>query len=59
MGVNINITKNEHSFIDGASGEELTPEQFNQRYSTINVGGLSAILSGGKIETAEEENNTK
>ena len=57
MGVNINITKNEHSFIDGASGEELTPEQFNQKYSTINVGGLGTILSRGKIETAEEENN--
>jgi len=59
MSVSINITKNEHSFINGNSGEELTPEQFNQKYSTINVGGLTAILSGGKLETAEEETNSK
>lgn len=56
MSVTINITKNEHSFIDGGTGEELTPEQFNQKYSTINVGGLTAILSGGKPETIPEEN---
>lgn len=59
MGVTINIQKNEHSFIDGNTGEELTPEQFNQKYSSINVGGLTAILSGGKLETAEDEANQK
>ena len=59
MSVNINITKNEHSFIDGSSGQELTPEQFNQKYSSINVGGLGTILSGGKLETAEDETNKK
>lgn len=59
MSVNINITRKEFSYVDGATGEELTPEQFNQRYSTINVGGLGAILSGGKIETAENEDNQK
>jgi len=57
MGVNINIEKNEYSFIDGSSGEELTPEQFNQRHSTINLGGLGNILSGGKFEKEEGENN--
>lgn len=59
MAVTINITKDEHSFIDGTSGEELTQEQFNQKYSAINLGGLTAILSGGKVETEEEEDNTK
>lgn len=59
MAVNVNITKKEYAYIDGGSGEELTPEQFNQKYSTVNLGGLTAILSGGKPETAEEENNSK
>lgn len=59
MGVNVNITKKEYAYIDGGSGEELTPEQFNQKHSTINVGGLGAILSGGKLETAEDEDNSK
>lgn len=59
MGVNVNITKKEYAYIDGASGDELTPEQFNQKYSAVNLGGLTAILSGGKVETAEEEDNTK
>ena len=57
MPVNINITKKEYAYIDGESGNELTPEQFNQKYSTINVGGLGTILSRGKLEEAEGENN--
>ncbi len=57
MAVTINIEKNEHTFIDGTTGQELTPEQFNQKYSTVNVGGLTRVLSnfGTKEESTENK----
>lgn len=30
--VSVNITKKEFQYIDGATGEELTPEQIAQKY---------------------------
>jgi hypothetical protein len=33
----INITKNEHVFIDGATGQEYTRQQFEERYNQLGV----------------------
>ena len=35
--VTTNITKHEYAYIDGGTGQELTKEQFIQKYSGINI----------------------
>lgn len=33
--VEINIIKNEYAFIDGATGEKITKEEFDRRYRKV------------------------
>ena len=57
MGVNINITKKEYTYVDGATGQEITREQFNQKYSATPMGGLGTVLPGGQSEETEIKND--
>jgi len=35
--VKIDIEKHEYSFIDGATGEEITPEEFARKYPAVGL----------------------
>lgn len=39
MGVTINLTEQKYGFIDGATGQELTPEEFAKKYPGVGLGG--------------------
>lgn len=51
--VNINITKKEHVYIDGQTGEELTKEQFLQKHGGIKA-TLRANLGAGRVKISNE-----
>ena len=55
--VEIKIEKNEHTFIDGRTGQEMSAAEFNQKHSGLNLGGLGSILSTGRVEEEEGKNN--
>ena len=55
--VEIKIEKNEYTYIDGGTGQEMSAEQFNQKHSGLNLGGLRGILSTGRVEEEEGKNN--
>lgn len=42
MGVNIKIENNKYGFIDGATGQEITPEEFAKKYPAVGLGGNRA-----------------
>ena len=54
--VSINITQNDRTFINPATGQEMSATEFNQKYSQFGMGGLGGILSRGKVEKEEGEN---
>jgi len=51
--VSINITKKDYVYIDGATGEQLTAEQFRQRHSK----GIKSVLGavGSTLSSKEGE----
>jgi len=57
--ISINITQKPYAYIDGATGEELTREEFFQRASGLNVGrhriGISSKAEEGEGYEDEEE----
>jgi hypothetical protein len=52
--VEINITKQQYDFIDGATGEKISPEEFAKRYPSVGI-GRSAISNGNKTINAEND----
>lgn len=50
--VSVNITDKSYVFIDGATGEELTQEEFNRRH---RQGGVGAILGANRIKIQSPE----
>lgn len=59
MGVDINITKKEYEFIDGATGEKLTPQEFAKRYPGLAVGGYAPSASTPTREERPDEAKEK
>lgn len=59
MGININITKDEHIFIDGATGKVLTPQEFARRNKRVGVAAhnilAAAERAGAEAEEAQKE----
>jgi hypothetical protein len=39
MAVNINITEEKYEFINGATGEKLSAEEFAKKYPAVELGG--------------------
>lgn len=56
--VTINITKDDYVFIDGATGEELTKEEFDRRHKAVPASNLGInrpnILEEAGKGTTEE-----
>lgn len=53
----IKIKNTENIFIDGETGQQLTPQQFARKYKKTGLGGIRSILesSEGEGEETEEE----
>lgn len=53
----IKIKQTENIFIDGETGQQLTPQQFAQRYKKTGMGGFRSVLAEteGEGEETEEE----
>jgi hypothetical protein len=45
--VKIEITKQDYGFIDGATGKEITPEEFARKYPAVGLARL-AVDNGQK-----------
>lgn len=58
MTVDINITKKVYDFIDGATGEKISAEEFAKKYP--GVGLARYVTSNGNTQANErtEENKT-
>lgn len=50
--VTINITDKSYVFIDGATGDELTQEEFNRKYKQ---GGIGSILGANRVTLQSPE----
>lgn len=48
--VSVNITKKDYEYIDGATGESLTPQQFAARHRK----GARAFLGGNGVAVQKE-----
>ena len=57
--VTINITKKPYAYIDGATGEELTKEEFFQRARGLNVGRHRANVLNETEEGDDGEDEEK
>lgn len=55
--VTTNITKQEYAFIDGATGQEITREQFVQKYSGVNIPGHKVNVGEEAGEGEKREDN--
>lgn len=57
--VEINITEKQYDFIDGATGEKITAEDFAKKYPGLPVGGSSLDNGNEKANAGSTEREDK
>lgn len=58
MAVEINIQKHIYDFIDGATGEKLSAEEFAKKYPGVGLARHVASNGNSQADQPTEENKT-